>query len=131
MRAPSLICSLNHSPKPSSSQLLAEQVMAEFKKLAVKTEVVRVADCNIRHGVEIDMGEGDQWPGQQESARPALYRRMGPSPPCWVCAVAVAESGAKDGHAVPCGFSGHRSRLQGYFVLPLLTEENRRDLQSA
>ena len=66
MRALSLVCSLNASPKPSSSQLLAEQVMAECSKLGVEGEVVRVADFDVRPGVDLDMGDGDQWPGLRE-----------------------------------------------------------------
>lgn len=66
MRALSLVCSLNASPTASSSQLLAEQVMAEFNKLDVESEVVRVADVEVRPGVETDMGQGDQWPALRE-----------------------------------------------------------------
>ncbi|MFC9847968.1 flavodoxin family protein [Streptomyces sp. NPDC060223] len=62
MRALSLVCSLNTSPTSSSSHLLAEQVMAEFRDLDVEGEAVRVADFDVRLGVELDMGEGDQWP---------------------------------------------------------------------
>ncbi|WP_053849871.1 flavodoxin family protein [Streptomyces sp. NRRL B-24085] len=66
MRALSLVCSMNASPTPSSSHLLAEQVTAEFNKLGVDGEVVRVADFDIRPGVEVDMGNGDQWPALRE-----------------------------------------------------------------
>jgi multimeric flavodoxin WrbA len=66
MRALSLVCSLNPSPKPSSSQLLAEQVTAEFSKLGLQGEVVRVADFDVRPGVDLDMGNGDQGPGLRE-----------------------------------------------------------------
>ncbi|MEU8951046.1 NAD(P)H-dependent oxidoreductase [Streptomyces sp. NPDC048489] len=62
MRALSLVCSLKPSPAPSSSQLLAEQAMDEFRKLGVDGELVRVADLDVKPGVEIDMGEGDEWP---------------------------------------------------------------------
>ncbi|MFD9196139.1 flavodoxin family protein [Streptomyces phaeochromogenes] len=71
MRALSLVCSLNTSPTSSSSQLLAEQVMAEFRDLGVEGEVVRVADFDVRPGVELDMGEGDQWPRLREKVMQA------------------------------------------------------------
>ncbi|MFJ4831807.1 flavodoxin family protein [Streptomyces sp. NPDC088747] len=71
MRALSLVCSLNASPTSSSSQLLAEQVMAEFRDLEVEGEVVRVADFDVRPGVELDMGEGDQWPLLREKVMQA------------------------------------------------------------
>ncbi|NEA42885.1 NAD(P)H-dependent oxidoreductase [Streptomyces sp. SID11385] len=66
MRALGLVCTLNPSPKRSSSQLLAEQVMAELARLGVETEVVRVADHDVRPGVGLDMGEGDAWPALRE-----------------------------------------------------------------
>ncbi|MFB7244171.1 NADPH-dependent oxidoreductase [Streptomyces populi] len=66
MRALSLVCSLNASPTPSSSHLLAEQIMTELDDLGVQGEVVRVADFDVRPGVETDMGDGDQWPRLRE-----------------------------------------------------------------
>ncbi|MFJ4439257.1 flavodoxin family protein [Streptomyces sp. NPDC088923] len=66
MRALGLVCTLNPSPKRSSSQLLAEQVMAELAGLGAETEVVRVADHDVRPGVGLDMGEGDAWPALRE-----------------------------------------------------------------
>ncbi|MFD6306835.1 flavodoxin family protein, partial [Streptomyces sp. NPDC060223] len=71
MRALSLVCSLSASSSSSSSQLLAEQVMAEFRDLDVDGEVVRVADFDVRPGVELDMGEGDQWPRLREKVMQA------------------------------------------------------------
>ncbi|MFF1400653.1 flavodoxin family protein [Streptomyces sp. NPDC058287] len=62
MRALSLICTLNASPTPSSSLLLSDQVSAEFDKLGVTTETVRVADHAVHPGVDVDMGDGDAWP---------------------------------------------------------------------
>ncbi|WP_404199717.1 flavodoxin family protein [Streptomyces tauricus] len=62
MRALSLVCTLHASPASSSSHLLAEQVMAQFRDLGADGEVVRVADFDVRPGVELDMGQGDQWP---------------------------------------------------------------------
>ncbi|MFE9851851.1 flavodoxin family protein [Streptomyces sp. NPDC005576] len=62
MRALALVCTLNASPAPSSSQLLAEQVMAEFERLGVPGEIVRVADHDVLPGVGLDMGDGDGWP---------------------------------------------------------------------
>jgi multimeric flavodoxin WrbA len=62
VRALALVCSLNASPIPSSSQLLADQVLAEFEKLDVAGESLRVADHDVRPGVQIDMGQHDAWP---------------------------------------------------------------------
>nr|WSW65145.1 NAD(P)H-dependent oxidoreductase [Streptomyces sp. NBC_00995] len=61
-RALALVCTLSPSPKRSSSQLLAEQIMAELSGLGVQGEILRVADHDVRPGVEQDMGDGDAWP---------------------------------------------------------------------
>ncbi|XXZ47590.1 NAD(P)H-dependent oxidoreductase (plasmid) [Streptomyces cavourensis] len=66
MRALTLVCTLNASPAPSSSQLLAEQVMAQFAQHAVQGEIVRIADHDVRPGIGVDMGEGDAWPAIRE-----------------------------------------------------------------
>lgn len=61
-RALALVCTLSPSPKPSSSQLLADQIMAELSGLGVGGETVRVVDHDVRPGVAQDMGDGDAWP---------------------------------------------------------------------
>ncbi|MEU6847389.1 flavodoxin family protein [Streptomyces sp. NPDC046716] len=66
MRALSLVCTLNASPAPSSSQLLSEQISAELDKLGVTTETIRVADHDVRPGIGTDMGDGDDWPALRE-----------------------------------------------------------------
>ncbi|MFD4017892.1 NAD(P)H-dependent oxidoreductase [Streptomyces sp. SH5] len=66
MRALALVCTLNASPSPSSSQRLAEQVMAQFARHEVPGEVVRVADHDVRPGIGVDMGDGDAWPALRE-----------------------------------------------------------------
>jgi multimeric flavodoxin WrbA len=71
MRVLSLVCTLTPSPKPSSSQHLAEQVGAEFEKLGAEVETVRVVDHDVRAGVGLDMGEGDAWPALREKVMAA------------------------------------------------------------
>ncbi|MFF7361601.1 NAD(P)H-dependent oxidoreductase [Streptomyces sp. NPDC008125] len=66
MRALALVCTLSASPARSSSHLLAEQVMAEFARLDVQGEVVRVADHDVRAGTGLDMGPTDAWPALRE-----------------------------------------------------------------
>ncbi|WP_228993623.1 flavodoxin family protein [Streptomyces sp. DH8] len=66
MRALALVCTLNASPAPSSSQRLAEQVMARFARHDVPGEIVRVADHDVRPGIGVDMGDGDAWPAIRE-----------------------------------------------------------------
>ncbi|MCG7524688.1 NAD(P)H-dependent oxidoreductase [Streptomyces sp. OfavH-34-F] len=62
-RALALVCTLSPSPKPSSSELLADQIMAELAGLDVRGETLRIADHDVRPGVAPDMGDGDAWPG--------------------------------------------------------------------
>jgi multimeric flavodoxin WrbA len=61
-----LICSLKPSPAPSSSQLVAEQLLSELGDAGVSGDVTRCVDYDIKPGVEADMGDGDQWPGLRE-----------------------------------------------------------------
>lgn len=64
LTALALVCSLKPSPAPSSSELLASQVLDALAGHGVATAgVVRVVDHDVKPGVELDMGSGDAWPG--------------------------------------------------------------------
>ncbi len=41
---------------------MARQVLEELTKYGVSGDVVRVIDHDVKPGVEVDMGEGDEWP---------------------------------------------------------------------
>ncbi|MFE7547494.1 flavodoxin family protein [Streptomyces gardneri] len=62
LRAVALVCTLSPSPKRSSSQLLAEQVMAALSDHGVTGKAIRIVDQDVKPGVGVDMGEGDAWP---------------------------------------------------------------------
>jgi multimeric flavodoxin WrbA len=62
LTALALICSLKPSPAPSSSELMASQILAELATHGVTGSSVRVVDHDVRPGVETDMGDGDAWP---------------------------------------------------------------------
>ncbi|MFJ6940621.1 flavodoxin family protein [Streptomyces sp. NPDC101132] len=62
LRAVALVCTLSPSPASSSSQLLAEQTMTALAEHGVTGKVIRIADHDVKAGVETDMGEGDAWP---------------------------------------------------------------------
>jgi multimeric flavodoxin WrbA len=66
LRALALVCSLKASPAPSSSDLMARQVLEELARYGVTGSVVRVVDHDVKPGVEVDMGEGDEWPAIRE-----------------------------------------------------------------
>ncbi len=63
MRAIALNCTLKASDKPSSTELLLGQVLAELGKHGVTGEIVRLADHDVKPGVTSDEGPGDAWPG--------------------------------------------------------------------
>ena len=67
LSALALVCSLKASPAPSSSDLMARQILEELAKHGVRTaDVVRVVDHDVKPGVEVDMGDGDAWPAIRE-----------------------------------------------------------------
>jgi multimeric flavodoxin WrbA len=63
LTALALVCTLTPSPEPSSSELLATQVLDELRAHDVSGSLVRVVDHDVQPGVELDMGAGDVWPG--------------------------------------------------------------------
>ncbi|MFD8951387.1 flavodoxin family protein [Streptomyces xanthophaeus] len=67
LRAVALVCTLTPSPSPSSSQLLAEQTMAALADHGVTGKTIRIADHDVKPGVETDMGDGDAWPGIRDT----------------------------------------------------------------
>lgn len=62
LRAMALVCTLKPSPASSSSQVMAEQVLAAMGEHDVTTDLARVVDYDIAPGVDVDLGDGDQWP---------------------------------------------------------------------
>jgi multimeric flavodoxin WrbA len=82
LRALALVCSLKPSPAPSSSDLRARQVLAELAKHGVSGDVVRVVDHDVKPGVEVDLGDGDEWPAIREQMMAADILIV--SSPTWV-----------------------------------------------
>jgi multimeric flavodoxin WrbA len=66
LTALALNCTLTPSPAESSTQLMADQVLAALDKLGVAGSSVRLVDLDVRPGVEKDMGDGDAWPAVRE-----------------------------------------------------------------
>ncbi|MDE3724588.1 NAD(P)H-dependent oxidoreductase [Nocardiopsis sp. N85] len=62
LNALALVCSLKPSPAPSSSELMARQVLDALAEQGATGDSVRVVDFDVRPGVETDMGGGDAWP---------------------------------------------------------------------
>jgi multimeric flavodoxin WrbA len=57
-----LSCSLKKSPAKSSSELIGREILTALADHDVDGELVRVADHNVRFGVSVDEGDGDEWP---------------------------------------------------------------------
>ncbi|AUI50052.1 flavodoxin family protein [Arthrobacter crystallopoietes] len=66
LKALALVCTLTPSPKPSSSELLARQVIQQLGSQGVECDLIRVVDHDIKPGVQTDMGDGDEWPRIRE-----------------------------------------------------------------
>ena len=66
LRALVLVCSLKKSPAESSSELLGREVLTALADHDVDGEVVRVVDHDVRYGVSVDEGDGDEWPQIRE-----------------------------------------------------------------
>ena len=63
LSALALVCTLTPSPSPSSSELMARHVLDELATHGVSGTSLRVVDHNVMPGVQVDMGDGDAWPG--------------------------------------------------------------------
>jgi multimeric flavodoxin WrbA len=61
-----LVCTLKPSPAESSSQLMAKQILDELALNDVTGTAVRLVDFDIKPGVDVDEGDGDEWPKIRE-----------------------------------------------------------------
>lgn len=66
LSAVALVCTLTPSPKPSSSELMARHVLDQLGQQGVRTSSVRVVDHDVKPGVQVDMGDGDEWPALRQ-----------------------------------------------------------------
>lgn len=82
LRALALTCSLKPSPAPSSSAVIADQLLAPMRSAGVECESVRCVDHSLLPGVEADMGPGDEWPAILEKVVAADILVI--STPTWV-----------------------------------------------
>jgi multimeric flavodoxin WrbA len=63
LKAIVLNCTLKPSPEKSNTEALASVVAGALRDSGVEVDEVRLVDHSYPHGVESDMGEGDEWPG--------------------------------------------------------------------
>jgi len=62
LKAVILNCTLKKSPQVSNTQALIDKVVAEYIKLDVASEVIRIVDYHIPFGVSSNEGAKDEWP---------------------------------------------------------------------
>ena len=62
LKALVLNCTLKPSPSESNTEALAAVVIEALTERGVEPELVRVVDHDVRPGVTIDEGDGDDWP---------------------------------------------------------------------
>lgn len=70
------------SREPSSTDRLLELIAAAMSELGVETELIRLADHDIRPGVTSDEGPGDAWPPIRQKILAADILLMGT--PIWM-----------------------------------------------
>ncbi|WP_067668412.1 flavodoxin family protein [Nocardia miyunensis] len=109
LTALALVCTLKPSPTPSSSELLARQVLSELADNGADGELIRVADHDVHPGISVDEGDGDQWPRIREKVLAADVLVL--ATPIWLghpCSVAQrtlerlnAEGGETDDQGRP------------------------------
>jgi multimeric flavodoxin WrbA len=66
LRAVAVVCTLKPSPAPSSSELVASQLLQHLRSGGAQCDTVRAVDLNLLPGVEADMGDRDEWPKVRE-----------------------------------------------------------------
>ena len=89
LSALALICTLTPSPEPSSSELMAQHILDELEGHGVATQSLRIVDHDVKRGVQVDMGNGDEWPAIHEKILAADILVL--STPIWMghpCSVA-------------------------------------------
>lgn len=62
LKALFLNTSLKSTADPSHTEGFMEDVIVHYNQLGVESEIIRLANYNIAHGVQEDMGDGDEWP---------------------------------------------------------------------
>ena len=62
MKALFLSCTLKAFPAPSNTEALSQVMVRQFEADGITSEIIRLADYNVKPGVSSDEGEGDDWP---------------------------------------------------------------------
>jgi len=82
MKAVFLNGSLKTSKEDSNTDALFRKVMDHYEKLGVTAEIIRLADYAIAPGIDVDMGDGDEWPKVFEKIKEASIVIIGT--PIWI-----------------------------------------------
>jgi multimeric flavodoxin WrbA len=82
LRALAVVCTLKPGPAPSSSELIATQLLDPLRRAGIECETVRAVDLTLLPGVDANMGDGDEWPQLREKLLAADILVM--STPTWL-----------------------------------------------
>ncbi|HEY4195015.1 MAG TPA: flavodoxin family protein [Mucilaginibacter sp.] len=82
MKALLINCTLKRSPDFSNTGALIDKAVKLLNEQQIETEVVRLADHNIKSGNSSDEGDGDEWPQILEKIRAAEILIVGT--PVWM-----------------------------------------------
>jgi multimeric flavodoxin WrbA len=82
LTALALNCTLSPSPAASSTDRLLGEVLDALAGHDVQHETIRVVDHDVRPGVELGMGDGDEWPAIREKVMAADILVLGT--PTWM-----------------------------------------------
>ncbi|WKD48457.1 flavodoxin family protein [Microbulbifer spongiae] len=84
LKALFLNCSLKKSPEVSNTDALIELLITRLKHFepTIETEVIRVADYDVKAGIKNDEGDGDEWPKILEKIKQCNI--IVPAMPVWM-----------------------------------------------
>jgi len=77
-----LNCTLKGADETSNTAALLQESVDIFEKEGVDTEVIRLSDYKVAHGVSVDEGDGDEWPLLFEKIKAAEILIIGT--PLWL-----------------------------------------------
>jgi multimeric flavodoxin WrbA len=82
MKASIINCTLKRSPHFSNTGALIEKAVTQLEEQGATTEVIRIADYDIKSGNSSDEGDGDEWPKILEKIKKADILIIGA--PIWM-----------------------------------------------
>lgn len=112
LKALAFTCSLKPGDEPSSTDILAGQLLTELKQHNVTGESIRAVNHAILPGVSEDMGEGDAWPALRQKMLDADIMIM--ATPTWVGHMSSVAQRIIERLDAELSFADEQGRLKTY-----------------